>query len=427
MSPTDRDKSEPAASPLLPVVVGFGRLHVAVLLTGFATASLATVVLVGANVQPRGLSAVSGALFLIIMAVLWGLAFSKWGKPQGVNTNEYHQLVGRLDQLRATTNLSVQPGLVEAVIALEQEVELIEQVRAVVTSLEAAIALESAKKAVTGLEAALRREGPGWLSGEAYLDAWEELHRGEEATAIFAPRSIARAMAAEDVERLRDSGIPQRNSLTDLAKAAMKRLEEQSPSVTQLEDARQDVRFVRTTLNQYREEKWLALVGYRDVLMLTAAAVWFFLYASLLVVLAAGVMARPLTTASLFFLTGALVGLVSQMFGQSRSDPGAAVEDFGLGIARVLAMPVLSGAVALLGIGVVAALHISIGGQLTLSIGAGGAVDWGTVFDWSKNGLGFGVAALFGLSPDRLLDFLKSANNIKMAISSTEASGRAMR
>jgi hypothetical protein len=422
----DSDEKKPLVSPLLPVVVGFGKLHLAVLVTGFAGASLVTAVLTVANDKPSGCPAAFGALMIGVSAVFWWIAFSRWGKPQGVNTNEYQQLVVRLDQLHAITNLSQEPGLGEAAIALVEQARaaLMGQDRPVVTDLEAAIALESAKKAETRLQDALRRKWPGWLSGEAYLDAWEELHRGEEATAIFAPRSIARAMAAEDLLRLKDSGVPQRDALTERVKAAIETLEAEKPSVTHMEDARQDIRLGRNALNEYREEKWRALIGYRDVLILTAAVVWFFVYVSLLFVLAGGVMPRPLLTASLFFFTGALVGLVSQMFGQSRSDPGAVVEDFGLEIARVIAMPVLSGAVALLGVVIVSALHISVAG-LTLSNGAGVAVNWDEVFDWRQNGLGFGVAALFGLSPDRLLDFLKNADNIKMAISSTEPSGRA--
>jgi hypothetical protein len=424
----DSDEKKPLGSPLLPVVVGFGRWHLAVLVTGFAGASVVTAVLTVANLQPWGLPAALGALSFVVFAVFWWIAFSKWSKPQGVNTNEYEQLVGRLDQLQATTNLSQKPGLGEAAIALVEQVlagetdlgAAIEQ-----TDLEAAIALESANKTATRLQDALRRKWPGWLSGEAYLDAWEELHRGEEAAAIFAPRSIARAMAAQDLLRLKDSGVPQSDALTERAKAAIQTLEEEEPSVTQKEDARQDVRLGRNALNEYREEKWRGLIGFRDVLILTAALVWFFVYVSLLFAVAASVTSRPLLTASLFFLTGALVGLISQMLSQSRSDPGAVVEDFGLGIARVIAMPVLSGAVALLGVIIVAALHISVGAELTPSNGAGAPVNWDKVFDWRMNGLGFGVAALFGLSPDRLFDFLKKADNIKMAISSTEPSGRA--
>ena len=87
-----------------------------------------------------------GILMIVVSAVFWWIAFSRWGKPQGVNTNEYQQLVVRLDQLQAITDLSPEPGLGGAAVTLvgQARAALMGQDRPLATDLEAAIALQSA-------------------------------------------------------------------------------------------------------------------------------------------------------------------------------------------------------------------------------------------------------------------------------------------
>jgi hypothetical protein len=188
--------------------------------------------------------------------------------------------------------------------------------------------------------------------------------------------------------------------------------------------ARNDVRYVLNAVNEYREGQWRALVDFRDIVVTTAALLWITIYATLLVAIAAGASAQNLTAALMFFMAGSIAGFLSQMYGQSRSGSESSVEDFGLALARTIAMPVFSGAIALVGVVAVAALHLTVNGiSLTPSTVSGAAVDWGSVFNWQENGLGFGIAFIVALAPETLFDLLKNSKNIKIAISRSEATG----
>jgi hypothetical protein len=149
-------------------------------------------------------------------------------------------------------------------------------------------------------------------------------------------------------------------------------------------------------------------------------------YLLILFLMLRGVGRAVLEAAALFFLFGAAVGLLSRLRAESQSDK--AVDDYGLAAARLLTAPLFSGLAAILGVLVVALTNLSLGG---LSLGPTGAttsqapllVD---VFNVSKNPNGFLVAALFGLTPGLLIDYLQAeTNRFKKGIRTSEATGDA--
>jgi hypothetical protein len=258
------------------------------------------------------------------------------------------------------------------------------------------------------------------------------MHRAEEAVVICAPRASVRAVAVADIDRLTGSSIAQANSLQARATIAAEILTEGKelfgrPRAQSSEaNARQDVRYVRNVVNRYREENWRALIGVRDTLITTTALLWVEIYGTLLLLIAIGAPRPRVLTGALFFLAGGLVGLVSQLYSESGAGASASVEDFGLSVARVFAIPALAGAVGLLSVVSVAALHLSVNGiSLSPTEGHSLGVDWNQVFDWQRNGVGFGVAAVLALAPDRLFDLLKNTKQIKAGLASSEAAGAA--
>src|SRR6202022_2785091 len=113
-------------------------------------------------------------------------------------------------------------------------------------------------------------------------------------------------------------------------------------------------------------------------------------------------------TASVFAVVGGLVGLM----GWLRTQTGAerAVEDFGLASARLVASPLFSGLAAGVGVLIVGLAHLNVG---NISLGpapAGGAAvpSLGSIFSVTSNPTGFVAAAIFGLTPGLLLDYLQT-------------------
>jgi hypothetical protein len=393
------------------VSLGFGRLHLAVLVNGVSAASLTTVALYVVGWKPWWWIMLLSGLPFLFMLGFWVRAWRNQASPQGVNSNEYQQLVDRLAQLESLLSGPEADG-----------------------DEGARNALKEARVDARRLAADLSTPGAHWLSSHAYLDAWERLHRAEEAAVLCAPRASARAAAVADIDRLNGSTIAQASSLQTRATKAAEVLSDGKgpfgrPRTQSSEaDARQDVRYVRSVVNRFREDKWRALVDVRDTLMSTTALLWIQLYGTLLLLIAFGAPRSRVMTGALFFLAGGLVGLVSQLNSESGAGASAPVEDFGLSAARVFAIPALAGAVGLLGVVSVAALHLSVNGiSLSPSETRDLRVDWSQVFDWQRNGVGFGVAAVIALAPDRLFALLKNTKQIKAGISSSEASGAASR
>ncbi len=383
MNETTRDQLSElgsASALFVGVCTGIGHAHLAVLLGGLSVASVATVIMIGQGLNPW-LGVVPGAL----TAVLFLGAFRTFSRPQGVHPGEYQELVDRLDNL----------------------------------DIPECRDYSCVRRHVSRLREDLRTRGAHWLSGYGYLNAWRRLHYAEEETALCASRQHVREMAIADVDRLHASKMEQAGRLLDRAEKAADDLGigRQEP------DARHDVHYVRGEVNRYREDRWRALIEYRDQLMTATALLWVLLYAALVVSVSFHAGPPRLAVATFFFIVGAVIGLLSQLYNLAQQDPAqAAVEDFGLSIARLLGLPAFSGAIGLAGVVVVAALQLEVNGQHLAPVAKDG-VDWAAVFDWRANGVGFAWAALFALAPGRLFDLLRNAKQLKTEIHSVEASG----
>jgi len=401
------------SSAIASLAASFGHPHLAGAITGASTAAVVTIAGVDFAYAAKGdlpwlgLAIALGLLVFAALALFWIQQFNRLVKAGQVNNNELQKIRNRVVEEESTlaTSPRHEPG----------------------TTDEEAKSLT--RRRLDELKSDLGASSGFWADGTAYLEAWARLHRAEEEAVMCARLFHVRSVAIRDLDRLRGSTIPHagdlqvrlREALDDVEAAIRQDNQDGSASDAM---ARADVRYVLNTINEFREGQWRALVDFRDVVTTTAALLWVTIYGTLLVAIAAGASAMPLTGALMFFLAGAIAGFLAQMYSQSRSGSESSVEDFGLALARIFAMPAFSGAIALVGVVSVAALHLNVNGlSLSPVSGSGAAVDWNSVFNWQTNGLGFGVAFVVALAPESLFDLLKNSKDIKMAISRSEASG----
>src|SRR5207244_12135958 len=124
------------------------------------------------------------------------------------------------------------------------------------------------------------------------------------------------------------------------------------------------------------------------------------------------------------YTLGALVGRLAHTRAELAAD--IAIEDSGLSAARLAAAPVYAGLSAVFGVLVVGLAHISIG-----SISLGPAPPPGAslptlhqIFSLGSNPIGFLAAALFGLTPTLLFDYLQTETDaFRKSIASSQPSG----
>ena len=143
-----------------------------------------------------------------------------------------------------------------------------------------------------------------------------------------------------------------------------------------------------------------------------------------------------IVAATVFYLIGALVGLFSRLRSDAQTDQ--AVEDYGLNTVRLVFTPLFSGLAAIGGVVLINLLpavqaqpvpdaaQAQLTGQLLQQATASDAlINLSAIFNLRGNQFGLIVAAIFGLTPQLLLDrLLHSADQYKVELQSTEGATR---
>ncbi len=189
-------------------------------------------------------------------------------------------------------------------------------------------------------------------------------------------------------------------------------------------EARAALASVRRNLNEYRDGKRDSLVHARNDLLRLFTIAGVMAYVLLGVAVVMGVEHEFIAAATVFFVVGALFGgVVNEL--NSRVDKVKDVEDFKLSEARLLLTPFLSGLAAIGGVAATA-----IGAEiLTAAMDGSGTADSAAnlseTFDPSRPerfAVGIVVAAIFGLSPTRLITRLNnSADEAKIDLKNSSA------
>jgi hypothetical protein len=276
-------------------------------------------------------------------------------------------------------------------------------------------------------------EGPAlrWALASGYMSVMRSLHRAEEALVMVQAQDAVVGDALHDALCLEGSAIGNRDRLSGILRVALDRLSPASsaflaagtPGATRADgklselEARQALREVRFAINEYRDDRHASLARARNRLVWTQLAVGVATYLLLGLALVAAVPVPQILAVSAFYLVGAVVGL----FNRLRIEAGrtAAVEDFGLSMARLVVTPLVSGLAAVAGV-----YFVAVAPSL-FPTGPDAAPDPPSlteVFDISTNAVGLVYAAIFGLAPSTLTNRLASASaKLERDIASTDA------
>jgi hypothetical protein len=248
------------------------------------------------------------------------------------------------------------------------------------------------------------QSGVDWASGYGYVNVSMALHRAEEALVLVASRNELDAIVLHD--RLRTSGSRITHLVEKVRRArrtspAEERARATTRAAPEPVDAN-EVAAVRQAINEFRDSRWDGLARARNRLNYTSLITAWTAYLVLVVAVALDAPREAIGAGIVFFLVGALVGLFAQLWADARTDE--AVEDFGLSAARLRQTVIVSGLAAVGGVLITAMVADATAlqrGETPPSLSE--------VFSVSANPAPLLIAAVFGLSPQLLIERL-SAN-----------------
>ncbi len=305
-----------------------------------------------------------------------------------------------------------------------------------------------------------KRSGRRWVLGSGFIDLWIRLHRAEAALFVVEPRVEVIADAFHDESRLIGSNISNSDELLRKLRAAVctlggkKYLSSDAATLLQSVEASDDqetqtearliLRDVRDATTEFRDKCRDGLNQARNQLMWTGLVTGIIAYSMLALAILVGAERSAIIAAAAFFLMGALVGLFAQLRSWSNSEGGGGEDDFGLAQARLLYAPLLSGLAGVGGVLVATMLYASINGSIILGAANGtgdqttGNATGGSVamretphleqiFDLREDRFGLVLAAIFGLTPELLINRLQGqADKYKVDLQSTSVQTRSV-
>jgi hypothetical protein len=279
--------------------------------------------------------------------------------------------------------------------------------------------------------------GARWVLGTGYVDLYRQLHAAD--AALYLVQSAAEVVASGKYDSLRLDGatsIPNWKTLQSTAQDAMPLVggptvrllngtpadaadappEAATTSPTEQAMGRSVLRDIRVVISDFRDGERANLVRARNKLAWTGTITAIAAYALLVLAILGHAPPLAVITGVGYFVVGAAVGLFNQLRNDWNS--GAGEEDFGFHRARLFYTPVLSGLAAVGGVVVVTLL-------LEASNFGGGedtAPALETIFNAMSYPQGVIIAAVFGLTPDLLVDRLENkANEYRQSLSNTTA------
>jgi hypothetical protein len=355
-----------------------------------------TVVVLSAFGYGAAAATIWGAVLWLASWVVSGFAYAPFTTPAKANSRNYGELMNRLAMLEARRddfcNQATNAACTEAT---EHLAWVSEQTK---TSGELK-----------------------WVNGAGYIAIWQRLHRAEEALIGAEPEPHLLDEALHDELRLKDSAIPNRDDLLAILKTVTRFLSDGTidptavPRISSADAARSALKEVRSSINEFRDSSWNGLLQLRNQTMTTLLLTNVTLFVFAVVAVASGARGPAMLAAAIFYLAGAMIGLFNRLYQQFQAQ--TAIEDYGLTMARLLAIPVYSGLAAVAGV-----LITVVAGSATGSK----APDLSSVFKIPPEIGLLVVAAAFGAAPDLVLKRLADASEkFKTGIASTEPANRA--
>jgi hypothetical protein len=176
-------------------------------------------------------------------------------------------------------------------------------------------------------------------------------------------------------------------------------------------EARNALRDTRRTINEYRSHLWEGLVNGRNLLMGTVMITALLTYVLFCFAIIAGATPVAITAATAFYLVGAVVGLFSRLYDESKADNAS--NDYNLTLARIIVTPVLSGIAGVVGVLLTTMLSLTLLKSAFSQTSDLASTQLGLAdsFNLQRNSLGILIAAAFALAPNLLINTLKEKAN----------------
>ncbi len=370
------------AAPWIPISAAAGTIAALYLLLGSET------------IETRRIAVGLGLGFALLVGALTAILTASRSSPSRANTRAFALVMQRICALRARFDcLPLPQGACAELREAKGQVDLVQN----------RLGLDS------DLNSRTDPVDPSWSSGAGYQDLWTAIHRAEEALIACASKAELTASIVHDKLRVKGSHLAK--SLDKELDRITTELHGQSPDLPEIK-AR--LREIRRAVNEYCDERWDGLVRARLRLVRSALMTAWTAYGLLILALALRVPRDSIAAGCVFFIVGALVGLVAQVRSDARRNE--AVEDYGLTAARLYQTVLASGLAGVAGV----LLMPFVAEVASAASGAAGA-ELTTVFNVALNPGQLILAAIFGLSPQVIFDRLTaSADQYKAQLATTQ-------
>lgn len=347
--------------------------------------------------QTRQVAVLIGLAFGALIGAVAAATTAQRSTPQRANSRAYAQVMERVRALRVQI-----AGVQKRVDAKEvSSSAALEEATAQILAVEERLCL-------VGPNVPARAIDPTWSSAAAYQDLWTGIHRAEEALVLYATRDELAAGLSND--RLRVASSP-------LGKSFVGEIEQLATALdgspAELAAAAIRLRGIRRAINEYRDGRWDGLITARNHLVSSALMTAWTAFGLLVLAVALGAPRDSIAAGGVFFLVGALVGLLAQVRSDARHHD--VVEDYGLASARLYQTVLASGLAGVAGV-LLMPIAIDLGGNSATT-----TASLSTVFNVTQNPGQLLIAGVFGLSPQLLFDRLgATADQYKAQLSSTQ-------
>lgn len=373
----------------------------------------------------------SGSLLALFIWLLVAVIWRRFTTVDRANMSSYGYLLNCLDQLL--------PKLMQAENALQHSSQAAQN--ACMNSKQ-----EASRLYRSILEELKREKNPAWMAGIGYINVWRCMHYVQEACIEFEPEEDVLRDALHDelciqgstIENSRELLQKLRLAVTTLNRSGAEYLNE--PALESKDSAgkpgepaqarwrlltgnwtttysaskpgepaqaRAVIRQVRHELLQFRDDRWESLVRTRnEVLKMTALTGLFVYFLCEFTILIFPSVLPLIEAIALLFLIGAIAGLFSRLYSQSKTD--VSIDDYQLTFARLMATPLYSGLAALGGVFIIQKIGLLSNSTANFDINIPNIL----------------IAAIFGLTPTLFMNAIqREAEEYKKDLKSTEAPG----
>jgi hypothetical protein len=368
------------------------------------------------------LAPIAGALVAVVAGCLFALVRGNRTRADEVNPEVYGDLRARVETVSM---------LVPALCPGSGVAECSHSAQSACCA-----ACAEARARLDFIKSELSSHGSRWVLGTGYVDLYRQVHAIESALLLVQPASEVVAAGSYDALRLDGANkLPNRQGLQDNIvralplvggpsiqlgtpgtpdSAAAPQASSTAPTSDQQALGRALLRDVRQSISEFRDGERASLVRARNQLVWTGVFTSVAGYVLMVLAMLRGVRPELVSTGFVYYVVGATVGLFNQL--RTDSTPRGSEEDFGFRRARLFYTPVLSGLAAVGGVMVIALLYD------TVDFGAVETADrtLGDIYDVQKFQLGLVIAAVFGLTPDLLVNHLqRKADEYRSGLAST--------